>query len=43
MLFSHHLYTITGALGEEGEESKNPIIEKIAKRSMAVCPKVRFR
>lgn len=31
------------ALGKEGQDSKNKIIDKIVKRSVAVCPKLEFR
>lgn len=31
------------ALGREGEESKNAIIDKIVKRSVAVCPSMKFQ
>ena len=33
----------TGALGDEGETSKNAIIETIVERSVAVCPKIEFK
>ena len=44
---SHHqllnIFSYSGALGKEGQDSKNKIIDKIVKRSVAVCPKLEFR
>ena len=36
------LHLCKGALGNEGEDSKNDIIDKIVKRSVAVCPALNY-